>query len=640
MFDEELDNFVQYMDADGDMGDSSSQDFEAAHQVLSFDNNDSLDEEETERVGGVRGFFFGRKRRRKKQRQQLNSPPKLRNSSTQVQSSSAVATLPVPKAPNTTTSVPLHHRNQHSSSRPLALSLLHTAPSTSTSIPHVIPPSPRDELVPTHHHHHQQQQQQLVELQQPESTSIANFQSFDLDIDTIPVSPRMAPISPFTQDAALQAIDDDNNNNYNASDRNMYEDEDIYFYQDEEPMRPMMLTRNPSWKSATSMVDSVQAEQASSTIMVPHNSSGSVEIVEHRGGTGNHHHTTNANANSTNTNMTLALLQRQGSWTRRLNRRDIYQRHYVPSKQELEEIKELEGYLGVFSSTTRQRFAGLWQQLVPPLADSSISKRSRRNLLERQSSTSSVSSLSSYTQQQQLQQLQLKSTHGNQAFYSIVIKRGPIQFEQYQDYQCEWILLTRGFVVARPNFQFIPRFQAGDLWTSVVQVQPTNPLSITLSCVSRNTALSSSNHLTLTQLKHQQQYGCYTYEVSCETPQEQASWLEAVRKLVIQAHDSAGTNEKEMGGMGWQYRVVYNPFFSEAVTGHPIQKDKILAGSTGHVDLNDLDSYNSYAPLHYATRANHVRVMRFLLEAGADVHVGDGYGRTPMYYGTLCYVVV
>jgi hypothetical protein len=160
-------------------------------------------------------------------------------------------------------------------------------------------------------------------------------------------------------------------------------------------------------------------------------------------------------------------------------------------------------------------------------------------------------------------------------------------------------------------------------------VQPTNPLSITLSCTSRST----SSHLTLAQLKQQQHYGCYTYEISCETPQEQASWLEALRRVVVQAHDSAGTNLKEMGGLGWQYRVVYVPFFTEAVTGNPVKKEKILAGSTGHIDLNALDSFNSYAPLHYATRANHVRTMRFLLEAGADVHVGDGYGRTPMYYG-------
>ena len=214
---------------------------------------------------------------------------------------------------------------------------------------------------------------------------------------------------------------------------------------------------------------------------------------------------------------------------------------------------------------------------------------------------------------------------------SIILKRGPIQFQEYQDYQCEWILLTRGFVVARPNYQFIPRFQAGDLWTSVLQVQPNNPLSITLFCTSRAT----STHLTLAQIKQQQHYGCYTYEISCETPQEQASWLQALRRVIVQAHDAAGTHEKEMGGLGWQYRLVYVPFFTEAVTGNPISKDKILAGSTGHdvMDLNSLDVYNSYAPLHYATRANHVRVMRFLLEAGANVHVGDGYGRTPMYYG-------
>ena len=215
-----------------------------------------------------------------------------------------------------------------------------------------------------------------------------------------------------------------------------------------------------------------------------------------------------------------------------------------------------------------------------------MERANQRQSMQRQSSSSSMSTISSVTNRPPNNAsggaAGADGNANNAAFYSIVLKRGPIQFEQYQDYFSEWILLTRGFVVARPNFQFIPRFQAGDLWTSVVQVQPANPLSITLSCTSRTT----SSHLTLTQLKQQQQYGCYTYELSCETPQEQASWLEALRRVVIQAHDSAGTNEKEMGGLGWQYRVVYVPFYTEAVTGNPIQKEKILAGSTGHVDLN------------------------------------------------------
>ena len=341
------------------------------------------------------------------------------------------------------------------------------------------------------------------------------------------------------------------------------------------------------------------------------------------------------------------MIRRQASWDRRLGRSDIYQKQYLPSRNELDELQELEDYLGIFSSTAKHRFATLWRQLVPPLeiarqraqAMTTMMTHRRQHSLQSQGSSSSLSTLSTNTNFPPKNSAALGSptspvnilsnNNGKPLFYSIVLQRGPIQFEQFQDFSSELILLTRGFVVARPNYQFIPRFQAGDLWTSVIQVQPTNPLSITLSCTSRTT----SSHLTLTQLKQQQQYGCYTYEISCKTPQEQASWLDALRKVVVQAHDTAATNEKEAGGLGWQYRVVYVPFYTEAVTGNPIQKEKILAGSSGHVDLNALDTHNSYAPLHYATRANHVRVMRFLLEAGADVDVGDGYGRTPMYYG-------
>jgi len=373
----------------------------------------------------------------------------------------------------------------------------------------------------------------------------------------------------------------------------------------------------------------------------------SVEIVDHAsctGGSANsylygeayYQHKNDALALST----TGSLMRRQASWDRRLGRSDVYNRNYLPSRNELEELQELEAYLGIFSTTTKHRFAALWKHLAPSIEDAVVAatmqqRQSRNNneslqLLRSQGSTSSMSTLSSTTNHLQIR-------NNNTPGHSIVLKRGLIQFEQYQDFQSELILLTRGFVVARPNYQYIPRFQAGDLWTSVVQVQPTNPLSITLSCTSRAT---TSSHLTLTQLKQQQQYGCYTYEISCETPQEQASWLDALRKVVIQAHDSAATNEKEMGGLGWQYRVVYVPFFTEAVTGNPIQKEKILAGSSGHIDLDVLDSYNSYAPLHYATRANHVRVMQFLLEAGADHQVGDGYGRTPMYYGMYPFLCI
>lgn len=309
-------------------------------------------------------------------------------------------------------------------------------------------------------------------------------------------------------------------------------------------------------------------------------------------------------------------------WKARMDRNEIYTKHYAPSRQEQDEITLLEEYLGIYSNSPtnagstasggsgtsrKDKWVPLWKQLVL-----------------KSSSPSSPSSMTTS---------------------SIILKRGPIQFDEFQDYHCELIFLTRGFVVARPNFQFIPRFQAGDLWTSVVQIQPNSPTSFTIHCSTRGLS-SNFAHLTLAQLKQQQQYDSYQYTFSCATTLEQSAWLEALRIAVIRAHDAAGTEDKEEGGLGWQYRLVYVPFFTEAVTGNPILKENILSGSCQSdgvtdtavsFDLNKLDSYNSYAPLHYATRANHTHVMRFLLEAGADAQIGDGYGRTPMYYGTILF---
>ncbi|CAB9512576.1 Leucine Rich Repeat [Seminavis robusta] len=618
--DDDLDNFAKYIvdedDDDEDDDDEESGQEMVASRVISFESDEESPGRHKEKGGMMRLFRFDR--RRKKKPKQKTSAGSQEQSKQQQQYNH---NPPLP--PTTTNHQPFHHPPPqllvHQSAPPALISPhnhlsrshnrhSHHLPPTPYPMPrqhqpYQLPYRPQSSLswsrptpvttVPRDEHENAnpteircdtpaiatQRSRSLPDYRtynDPKSTTLPRMGSFGMGIDTIPASPKMATFAPFTQDEAET------------------EEEEQQLEEDQ------IILRTPSWKSSSSMMDSVM-----STAMVPYASG--IELVDQEG---------------------TPQIDRTDSWNRRLERTDIYHRHYMPSRLEIGELQELEDYLGIFSAKTKHRFSTLWRHLVPPL-DYAVSRQqrsSRRSLS--QASASSMSDLSSVTGQQLPVSSKSKSSS---TFYSIVLKRGPVQFEEYNDYHCEWILLTRGFVVARPNYQYIPRFQAGDLWASVVQVEPTNPLSITLSCTSR----AASTHLTLTQLKQQQQYGCYTYQLSCRTPQEQASWLEALRKVVVQAHDSTGTNEKEMGGLGWQYRVVYVPFFTEAVTGDPIQKEKILAGSTGHVDLNALDSYNSYAPMHYATRANHVRVMRFLLEAGADVHVGDGYGRTPMYYAEL-----
>ena len=574
-FDDDLDNFAQYVKEDDEEDEEEEEQIEVTARKVSFESDD---ESEPKR-GGLRfkGLFRSFNKRRKKR----NRKPEPLNQ--QEQHPHQVYNFQ-PHAPyNVVTPETQDHPRFFPSPMepPSTLKRPQSTLSKSRDPPSLIIPSgnPHEILCTAPANQRSQSAPDYRTYNRPTST-LPKIGSFDLDIDTIPALPKMATV-----------------------------EEDIESNMEEDPL----VTNNPSWKSTSSGHNSAREDADVSTAMVPY-VNGNVELID------------NASA-SKNDAIQLPSLHRQASYDRRLHRSDVYHKHYVPSRQELSELQELEDYLGIFSAKTKHRFSTLWRQLVPPL-EAAKQKLDRRRSFQSQHSTSSMSDISSVTNHIP------KMAKSKASFYSIVLKRGAIQFEDYQDFQCELILLTRGFVVARPNFQFIPRFQAGDLWTSVVQVQPTNPLSITLSCTSRTT-----DHLTLTQLKQQQQYGCYTYEISCATPQEQGSWLEALRRVVVQAHDMAGTNEKEMGGLGWQYRIVYVPFFTEAVTGNPIQKDKILAGSTGHINLNAVDSYNSYAPLHYATRANHIRVMAFLLEAGADVNVGDGYGRTPMYYGKFLAVL-
>ena len=85
--------------------------------------------------------------------------------------------------------------------------------------------------------------------------------------------------------------------------------------------------------------------------------------------------------------------------------------------------------------------------------------------------------------------------------------------------------------------------------------------------------------------------------------------------------------------------MVQTPWYTEAVTGQ-VQLETNMLDQMDNSTLNKLDIYNQCAPLHYATRANHVDAMRFLLQAGADPNLQDGMGRSAMQYGKRIVVFV
>ena len=113
-------------------------------------------------------------------------------------------------------------------------------------------------------------------------------------------------------------------------------------------------------------------------------------------------------------------------------------------------------------------------------------------------------------------------------------------------------------------------------------------------------------------------------------------WKTALQTAAIQCHYNFSASMDGHTERGWQYRLCHTHWFTEAVTGEwEDLGHEITTADSAEEGLDQLDEYNSYAPLHYATRANNVDVMRKLLEAGANPNVEDGEGKTPMYYGTL-----
>ena len=100
-------------------------------------------------------------------------------------------------------------------------------------------------------------------------------------------------------------------------------------------------------------------------------------------------------------------------------------------------------------------------------------------------------------------------------------------------------------------------------------------------------------------------------------------WLDAFQMVLVQntLHSSRPHSD-----LGWQYALVHVSWFTLAVCGY---EDEHMVRNRDL--LNHLDSYNHYAPLHYAIRRANTGIVKALLDAGADPNLPNGDGhQTPM----------
>ena len=137
----------------------------------------------------------------------------------------------------------------------------------------------------------------------------------------------------------------------------------------------------------------------------------------------------------------------------------------------------------------------------------------------------------------------------------------------------------------------------------------------------------------------------------CSKPEHRDSWIEALKPGIVRA--LAKSSEKEVTELrkklGWQHLVIRSSLMSLVILndvialecacqgneeGEGVERSKVKV----RMELNLLDEYNGYSPLHYASILAHTECMQVLLEAGAKVTLEDRKGLSPMYHGKNCLV--
>ena len=137
----------------------------------------------------------------------------------------------------------------------------------------------------------------------------------------------------------------------------------------------------------------------------------------------------------------------------------------------------------------------------------------------------------------------------------------------------------------------------------------------------------------------------------CCKPEHCDKWVEAFKIGVIRAMTQSFDREvvELREKIGWQHLVMRTSLTSLVVLNDTIalecacqdggdndEREEEERWSSNmkdvRMELNLLDEYNGYSPLHYATILGHIECMEVLLEAGSKV-TEDRKGESPMYHG-------
>ena len=124
---------------------------------------------------------------------------------------------------------------------------------------------------------------------------------------------------------------------------------------------------------------------------------------------------------------------------------------------------------------------------------------------------------------------------------------------------------------------------------------------------------------------------------SCSSPTERDEWMALGFKPLLHSVDnSTGPRDANLLQTGWQHLVIRSTYSSFVLLGDHAKLEEALANCTDfrrrREELNALDEFNGYTPLHYAVIADDLDSIEVLIKFGADLDARDSEGLNPMMH--------
>ena len=340
-------------------------------------------------------------------------------------------------------------------------------------------------------------------------------------------------------------------------------------------------------------------------------------------------------------NLLAFLDQDDEQWSQRVQRTAVYSTKYAPSSAEQAEIHQVEGlygiehrknssiFTGMFRSTTRAGGLSVptdaetqqWNAVVHPARllppDSTEPKKPGSILLKRgqcllvQQSSAKDASSGSGDEEDDVKECEvLLMTHG--LIIGIMGEQPPVD-------------VTAGSTEERPVI--LRELDRAIEWDHIEYISPTTTaLSKLAWCIDLVPSSDNGN----------KKPSCRQITLVCTMQSELTHWFEGLHTAVVRHHMHApgpiSSGPRSM--LGWEYHQVHISAFTLAVTNRDADQSE-HALTKDDANLNRIDEYNEYAPIHYAVKLNNGPALQALLEAGADPNLPDGMGHTPMWHAVM-----